>query len=595
MANDNHIYKNNIKRLGIHNLFEEQVRQIPDSIAVIANEKSLSYKELNEKANYLGNHLTEIGIGPDKNVAICMSRSVNLIVAILGILKSGGAYIPLDPDTPNKRIENILELSQTSVLITDSSISYKPAQSFLTHINLDQNFFQIQKTENLSNAPTFTSHNLAYVIFTSGSTGQPKGVMIEHQQLLNYLEGIKKQIGQCHNKTFATVSTAAADLGNTMIFASLCYGGTLHILSKDTATSAERFAKYMQEHSIDIIKIVPTHFSALFNNSKTSLPNQLLILGGELLSWKLVKGIREVAPNLEIINHYGPTETTIGITTYKIPLEIDENISKSVPIGKPLDNNSIYILDDTLAPVPKGNKGTLYISGLNLSRGYFNKPELTKERFITNPFIEVPSLMYNTGDVVYSLLDGNIVFIKRLDKQVKIGGQRIELGEIETALCSLKQIDSSVIRIIENNNSKQIVAFYVSQSTLSSLNLRRQLRQILPDYMIPSQFIKCDSIPFTDNGKINYHLLDQKLLLKSSTNTMFLSINEKLIANIWKKYLNVKNIKSSDNFFDLGGSSLLGIQMLTEINKTLYKDLTLRDLMTQTLGQLAILNYQTIS
>lgn len=377
--------------LCIHQLFEQQVERNPDTVAVVFENQQLTYGELNCRANQLAHYLQSLGVGADVLVGICVERSLEMLVGLLGILKAGGAYVPLDPEYPQERLSFMLADTQAKVLLTQQPLAEKLGKHEIPVIYLDSDWEKIAQLDEKNLENTTTPKNLIYVIFTSGSTGRTKGVAIEHRQLLNYLDGIQERLFQEPGDRFALASTFAADLGNTVIFPCLSSGGCLHILSQERISDSNAFLEYCQQNPFDYLKIVPSHLAALLSSiqSETRLPWQQLILGGEATSWNLVEKILIHAPQCQIFNHYGPTETTVGVLTFKVESETISNTTSStqtVPLGRPLSNTQIYLLDRYLQPVPIGVPGELYISGAGLARGYLNRSELTQEKFIPNPF-----------------------------------------------------------------------------------------------------------------------------------------------------------------------------------------------------------------
>lgn len=571
----------------IHQLFTEQAVKTPDNIAVVFEDEQLTYRELNNRANQLANYLQQLGVKPDVLVGVCLERSHLSIVAILAILKAGGAYLPLDPTIPSDRLGLILQEAQVPLLLTQESlIPSLPAHTELV-VCFDRRDAIASSCENpVSNV---TCENLAYVIYTSGSTGTPKGVAVEHRQLCNYLNGILEKLDLPDAASFATVSTFAADLGNTVIFSALCTGGCLHIISHDRTTNPVALAEYCRRHSIDCLKIVPSHLNALLTaaNPEDILPSQLLILGGEAASWDLVAQIGQLKPSCQILNHYGPTEATVGVLTYKVEPQATQ--SATVPIGRPIANTQVYLLDEHLQPVPIYLPGELYIGGANLARGYFNRPDLTKERFIPNPFSEAEgSRLYKTGDVARYLPDGNIEFLGRSDRQVKIHGFRIELEEVEAILRQHPAIRQAVAIVREDEMGNQRLIAYVSLHTSTS-DLRRFVQERLPEYMVPTAFVILNAIPLTPNGKVDYKALPAPELASELEKTYVAprTPQEEQLAKIWVEVLGLKQVGIDDNFFELGGDSILSIQVISKANQAGLQ-LTPKHLFEhQTIAQLA--------
>ncbi|AFZ11271.1 amino acid adenylation domain protein [Crinalium epipsammum PCC 9333] len=585
-----------------HQLFAEQVQRRPDSIAVVFEDQKLTYAELNARANQLAHYLQKLGVKPEVLVGICVERSLEVIVGLLGILKAGGAYLPLDPALPAENINLRLEDAQTSILLTQQELFVETfhttsvQESSIQVIYLDQDWDTIatESTENPQN--DVKCENLAYVIYTSGSTGKPKGVAIEHQQLLNYLNGILERLHLPPGESFASVSTIAADLGNTAIFPALCTGGCLHIVAKERASDPEALATYFNHHPIDCLKIVPSHLETLLTSSqfKSILPRQKLILGGEAVPWKLIEKIQQLAPECTIINHYGPTEATVGVLTYTVDKDSDNRQSATVPLGRPIANTQIYLLDKHLQPVPIGVKGELYIGGTTVARGYLNRPELTREKFIPNLFnhSETSPLkkggwgdrLYKTGDLARYLPDSNIEFLGRADNQVKVRGYRIELEEIAAVLSQYPDVSQAIVIQREDiPGDQRLVAYIVTNvETLyttslqnSTSSLRDFLKAKLPDYMIPSAFVVLKSLPLTANGKIDRQALPAPAPSEKQAFVSPRTPIEEVLARIWAELLGLQRVSVEDNFFELGGHSLLMTQLVVRVRDTFEIDLPL--------------------
>jgi amino acid adenylation domain-containing protein len=595
----------------IHQLFEEQAARTPDQIALVFENQQLTYKELNERANQLANYLQKRGVKPEVIVGICLERSREIVISMLGILKVGGAYLPLDPAMPTERLKLMLQDAQTPVLLTQQRLVNKLGERTPNIISLDTDWDEIAQESNQNCSSIATTENLAYVIYTSGSTGKPKGVAVEHQQILNYLYGILPRLDLAVVSSFAMVSTFAADLGNTAIFPALCTGSCLHIIPQNVASDPETLAAYFEHHSIDCLKIVPSHLAALLTSPKAGsiLPRKRLVLGGEASHWDLIDRIQKYAPACLIINHYGPTESTVGVLTYQVSDNNLRHISETVPIGRPIANTQIYILDSHLRPVPIGVTGELYIGGNSLARGYLNKSEITAEKFIVNPFSARPnSRIYKTGDAARYLPDGNIEFLGRIDNQIKIRGFRIELGEIEATIRQHPDIKQVVVIAREDApGEKRIVAYFVSNSenleTLPKTSLqqgkpiREFLQQKLPDYMIPSAFVQLKTLPLTTNGKVDRQALpapDQANLVGSFVAPR--NHTEETLAAIWTEVLKIEQVGIYNNFFELGGHSLLATQVISRLRQAFQIDLPLHHLFeAPTVAGLAVVIAQKIS
>ncbi|MGL5833958.1 MAG: amino acid adenylation domain-containing protein [Waterburya sp.] len=565
----------------IHQLFEAQVQKTPDHLAVIFEEQQLTYTQLNQQANQLAHYLRKKGVKPEVLVGLYLDKSHLSIIGLLGILKAGGAYLPLDSNLPTAALGDRLE--GTQIVLTQQKLVSTLPESTKVIICLDEDWLKSEE-KSKANLPNETSQeNLAYVLFTSGSTGKPKGVEIEQQQLLNYYYAISDRLNLTENKSFALVSSLAADLGNTVIFPALLTGGCLHLISPERATNPEAFADYSDRHALDCLKIVPSHLKALLSATKPEkiLPKRCLILGGEALSWELVDKIQQYQPDCRIFNHYGPTESTVGVCTFAISPETNISASATVPLGKAIANTQIYLLDRNLQPVTIGVPGEIYIGGKNLARGYLNQPELTAEKFIENPLTPVPlnkeDRLYKTGDKARYLADGNLEFLGRVDHQVKIRGYRLELGEIEATLQQHPRIKDAIATVrTDKSDHKRLVAYIVTeqQQTISDKDLQNFLQQKLLDYMIPAVWVQLKTLPLTANGKVDRQALPAPESVKSPSEKIFVPPRnpiEAILADIWAQVLEIERVSIDDNFFELGGDSILSIQIVAKVNQAGFK------------------------
>ena len=422
----------------------------PQRLALRCNESTLTYQQLNEQANQIAHYLRALGVGPRSLVGLCLERSTGILVGLLGILKAGGAYVPLNPDNPKHRLSQQLE--GIVALISEQKLLEALPEFEGKTICLDRDEDCWHDQPHGNPIKTATANNLAYVIYTSGSTGVPKGVAVRHRNLVNYSCFIDDRLGlgqYPEGLNFATVSTIGADLGNTCIFPALASGGCLHIVSYDDSTDPQRFVRYLNQHPVDVLKIVPSHLQALLESSEGTelLPRKFLILGGEIFTPYLMEKIESLGAGCEILNHYGPTETTVGSLTLRLAdYDWKNSRAASIPIGRPIANTQVYILDGLLQPVPVGAIGELYIGGDGVAAGYINQASLTDERFLPNPFVpDAEARMYRTGDLARYLADGYVEFLGRGDDQVKIRGFRIELGEIESVLVRKTGVKQAVV------------------------------------------------------------------------------------------------------------------------------------------------------
>lgn len=569
----------------LHQLFEQQAESTPNHVAVVFENQQLTYAQLNAHANQLASYLQDLGVGPEVLVAICLERSHLTIISLLAILKAGGAYIPLDPQLPKERQAFILEDTQATVVLTTAELALNLPEHRAHVVSLDADWDVIAQKSHKNLVSEVSPENLVYVLYTSGSTGKPKGVAIEHQQMFNYLNGVLERLELPTNASYALVTTLSADAAYTHIFCALCTGGCLHIISQERASDADAIADYFCHHGgIDFLKIVPSYLQALLNscqNPAQILPRRCLMLGGESSSWDLVEKVQGLAPDCTILNHYGPTETTVGVLTYQVKNGQRDDRSITVPLGRPLGNTQIFVLDEHLQAVPIGVPGELYIGGANLARGYFNRPDLTKQKFIPNPFTEgrrqeaegrrqkvgEVERLYKTGDLARYLSDGNIEFLGRIDHQVKIRGFRIELGEIEIALRQHPAVRETVaIALDDQRGEKRLVAYVVPdpEQALTTNELRSFLQKLLPEYMLPSAFVRLDALPLMLNGKLNRHALPAPNWTHPELEASFIAPRtpeEQRLADIWAEVLGVERVGVQDNFFELGGDSILSIQI----------------------------------
>ena len=468
----------------IHHVIEYQAAESPDAVAVVYEERHLNYGELNQRANHLAHYLMKHGVGPEVLVGMCMKRSLESVICIIGILKAGGAYVPFDASYPEERLLTILKDCNAPVVITAGGAlnGLSSGQRHVICLEKDWNIIEREPGDNPDHKST--SRDLAYVIYTSGSTGTPKGVAIEHRQLTNYICGIQERLGFERKAHFAMVTTFTADLGNTMLFSALCTGGKLHIASREQALDPEAMGIFISSNSIDYLKIVPSHLQALLTAKHPGqlLPRKKLILGGEATHSDLVEQILALSPGCAIVNHYGPTETTIGVLTYQYR---DPVVTKSgtLPVGRPLPNTVIYLLDKYLQPVPIGVAGEIYIGGACLARGYLNDPVLTKEKFIDNPFLDRAShsLLYKTGDRARYLADGNLEFLGRADAQMKVRGYRVEPSEIESALRQHSKVRDALVLQRVDAQGHNVLAAYVLPSRDASPSISGKKRYRLPN------------------------------------------------------------------------------------------------------------------
>lgn len=552
----------------LHELFEEQAAKTPDSAAVVYKNHTITYKELNEKANSVARVLRNMGVKSDTVAALITERSIEMIIGILSILKAGGAYLPIDPQYPGERVNYILKDSNAKLIITNTDI--KDIYFKGNVIDLRDNAVYGYEKANLENINL--AEDLAYIIYTSGSTGKPKGVMIENRSVINLSVNLYNKIYQQYKSKLnvALLSPYVFDASVKQIFPSLLFGQTLVVIPEEERLNGEKLVNYYIEHCIDISDGTPAHLSIIQDmllDKNIKFPTKQFVIGGEELSIDLVRNFFNLYENknLKITNVYGPTECSDVSTMYEIDNAKLEKLSK-IPIGKNLENVQIYILDKHLNPLPFNVPGEIYISGDGLSRGYLNQHELTEDRFIANPFID-GAKMYRTGDLGKRLINGDIEYLGRIDHQVKIRGFRIELGEIEKQILTYADIKETAVVCGENSEgNKYIAAFLIAKGSLNLIDLREYLSKSLPNYMIPTYIMEIDKMPVTHNGKLDKNKLIEKIKNEQVQYAAPRNNIEKELVKIWENVLGISRIGIYDDFFELGGDSIKAIKILSKAN-----------------------------
>ena len=556
----------------VHELFESQVEQAPDTVAVVFADQQLAYRELNRRANQLARYLQKLGVQREILVGICMERSPEMIVSMLGVLKAGAAYVPLDPEYPKERLAFMLADTQASVLLTQQRFVGKLPDPRARVVCIDTNWKTIgqENSDNLSAGATADA--LAYVMYTSGSTGTPKGISIPHRAI-NRLVLNTNYVNLEPSDRVAQASNASFDAATFEIWGALLHGAQLIGITKDVALSPLAFSTEIREQGISTLFLT----TALFNHLAAEAPESFrsvrhLLFGGEAVDPTWVKEVLMKGPPQRLLHVYGPTENTTFTSWQRVQF-VPEG-STTIPIGRPIANTQIYLLDGNLQPVPIGVPGELCIAGDGLARDYHRQPELTAERFVPNPFGDTPGArMYRTGDLAKYLPDGNIEFLGRIDHQVKIRGFRIELGEIEAILGQHPAVQQNAVVAAEDRLSgRRLVAYVVpNQDQPPTINeLRSALKAKLPEYMVPAAFVFLDCLPLTPNGKVDRQALPAPDPTRPALEHTFVAPRtpvESLLAKIWGEVLSLDKIGIHDNFFELGGHSLLAIRLVTEIEK----------------------------
>jgi amino acid adenylation domain-containing protein len=570
-----------------HHLFEEQVIRTPDHVAVVCTDQYLTYAQLNTRANQLAHYLRSLEVKSETLVGICVERSLEMLVGILGILKAGGAYVPLDPAYPQERIAFMLEDTQAPVLLTQARLVDRLPDSQAQIVCLDSDWGTIaQFSEDNPESPP-TPENLAYVIYTSGSTGKPKGTLIFHRGLVNYLCWCAQAYKVDQGEGSLVHSSIAFDATITGLFAPLLVGSKVELLPEDLGIEALSTA-LRTKSNYSLIKITPAQLELLAQQlpaETASNRTNAFIIGGENLTAQHVSFWQNSASETALVNEYGPTETVVGCCVYWV--SSGKHSSGSIPIGRPIANTQIYLLDRNLQPVPTGIPGEIYIGGAGVARGYLNRPEFTAERFIPNPFSSPStsaSRLYKTGDLAQFLPDGTIEYLGRMDHQVKIRGFRIELGEIETVLCQHPDVQQAVVIDREDTpGDKRLIAYLVPTPATfpNPSTLRPFLQEKLPAYMVPSAFVLLKTLPLTTNGKVDRKALPAPEQVRPELEAAYVAPRnpiESTLGEIWAEVLGLEQVGIYDNFFDLGGHSLLLTQVTSRIHHAFGVELPMRQL-----------------
>jgi amino acid adenylation domain-containing protein len=572
-----------VPELYFHQLVAMSAVRRPQATAVTFKDQVLSYKQLNEQANQLAHYLRERGVGPDVPVGIMLPRSPEMIIALLGVLKAGGAYLPIDPTYPPERIRYMVTDSDIHLLLThsevsDQSLSLKNGDAQLSVIHLDTDWPDIAAHPHTNPDVDLSPENLAYIIYTSGSTGRPKGVLLHHYGLMNFITGQRKVYGGDSRVKVLQFASFSFDAATAEIVWALANGGSLHLAERTTLLSEKKLADLVQQQQVNAAILPPTvlkdYDPVLFPSLRT------VVSAGEACTWDIVE--KWLPGGRAFLNGYGPTETTIGPTGYQVRTILS---TSTVPVGRPLDNVRVYLLDEFLQPVPVGVPGEIYIGGPGVARGYLNRPDITAERFLPDPYALKPgSRMYRTGDLARWLPDGNIEYLGRVDFQVKIRGFRVELGEIDNLLLRHPAVENAVtVALTDAPGGPRLVAYVVPEpaQNLTSGELRAFVEKDLPDYMIPSYFTIMEEFPLSPNGKV-----DRKRLPVPSADRPELATDyvpprndvEQKIADIWQEVLGIDRVGVHDNFFELGGHSLLLAKVNDKLESTFHQSFNMVDL-----------------
>lgn len=564
--------------------FIDQAQQHPDRIALVFEGEKLTYRDLDKKSSQLACYLNDNGVSSDAFVPLCIQPSIEMIVGLLGIWKAGAAYVPIDPELPINRIQYIAEQSRSPFILSDRTTAKKLAvisNSVCLYLDDPHSPIWTVPASELSYLPGLSA--TAYIIYTSGSTGNPKGVCITHRSLADYFRGVRKHLPvleTCTNFSFG--NTISTDLGNTVLYQALTSGGTIHLFTKERFNDPSFIGRYFEKHQIDCMKIVPSHWKYLSEAVGGLFPKKLLIFGGEPLPNELVQEIVRADADCMVVNHYGPTETTIGKLLHVV--NPAQKYPAVVPIGKPFSNTSIFVFNEQLSHCPIGVAGELYIGGEGLATGYHGSSELTDSVFIANPIAGHPhNKLYKTGDIVKWLPNGDIEYISRRDDQVKIRGNRIELAEIQNLILSLDGVKHcAVIADDDGNNEKRLVAYVVTGGAqFGKTDAIHHLSNQLPDYMIPKIWMVIDELPLNANGKLDKKLLPKAGSITEQSGYRFVAPRTRaqiLLTQIWQNSLKLEKVSIRDNFFELGGHSLIAVKVMLAIEKETGKRLPMASL-----------------
>jgi len=573
----------------LHELLVEQAERWPDSVAVQFENKQLTYAELDRRSNQLAHFLVTKDVGPESLVGLCVERSLEMVIGLLGILKAGGAYVPLDPAYPSHRIKYVLEDAGVKVLLTQEALLPSLPSTSASTCCLDSEGRLFEREDCTPVVTNVTAGNLAYVIYTSGSTGRPKGVQLEHRSVVNFLYSMQREPAMTRSDVLVAVTTLSFDIAGLELYLPLLTGGRLVIASREATIDGRLLMQLMRKSAATLMQATPTTWRVLFESGWQGDPGLKVLVGGEALSADLAKQLAKRCGS--VWNMYGPTETTIWSSVYKV----EGKDEKLVPIGKPIANTTFYILDSQQRSVAMGEEGELYIGGEGLARGYFQRDELTAEKFVPDPFSAMPGArMYRTGDLARFKRDGDVEFLGRIDHQVKIRGFRIELGEIEAVLEQHAAIRQAVVLAREDTpGDKRLVAYYLPQvnEVIRALELRQHVGQQLPDYMTPSAFVQMDRFPLTPNGKVDRKALPLPTAQDFVADAKYIAPRndiERKLVQFWEQTLQLSPISVSANFFDLGGRSVLAARLFTKIYRAFGKELPLSTLFrSPTIEQLA--------
>ncbi|MEC1273827.1 non-ribosomal peptide synthetase DhbF [Bacillus subtilis] len=559
------------KLVSLQDMFEKQAVLTPERIALMCDDIQVNYRKLNEEANRLARLLIEKGIGPEQFVALALPRSPEMVASMLGVLKTGAAYLPLDPEFPADRISYMLEDAKPSCIITTEEIAASlPDDLAVPELVLDQAVTQeIIKRYSPENQDVSVSlDHPAYIIYTSGSTGRPKGVVVTQKSLSNFLLSMQEAFSLGEEDRLLAVTTVAFDISALELYLPLISGAQIVIAKKETIREPQALAQMIENFDINIMQATPTLWHALVTSEPEKLRGLRVLVGGEALPSGLLQALQDL--HCSVTNLYGPTETTI----WSAAAFLEEGLKGVPPIGKPIWNTQVYVLDNGLQPVPPGVVGELYIAGTGLARGYFHRPDLTAERFVADPYGPPGTRMYRTGDQARWRADGSLDYIGRADHQIKIRGFRIELGEIDAVLANHPHIEQAAVVVREDQpGDKRLAAYVVADAAIDTAELRRYMGASLPDYMVPSAFVEMDELPLTPNGKLDRKALPAPDFSTSVSDRAPRTPQEEILCDLFAEVLGLARVGIDDSFFELGGHSLLAARLMSRIREVMGAEL----------------------
>ncbi|HYH83626.1 MAG TPA: non-ribosomal peptide synthetase, partial [Longimicrobium sp.] len=551
----------------IHALFEAQAARRPDAVAIVSDERTLTYAELDRRANQLANHLRTRGVGPDTRVAICVERGVDLVVGLLGVLKAGGAYVPLDPAYPAERLAFMVADAGAPVLLGHAALLERLPALPADIVRLDADADAIARESEDAPSVEVTPEHLAYVIYTSGSVGQPKGTEVPHRAIPGFFRGVDYARFD-ESTVLLQHSSTSWDALTLELWPALLSGGRC-VLFPGASSEAGALGEQVRRHGVNTLWLTSAYFNSIVDGAPDTLTGVTQVMtGGEAVSATHVRRAMELHPDLRLTNGYGPSECTVFASCYPIPVDFD---GSTVPIGSPVGDRRVYLLDARGEPVPIGVPGEMHVGGPAVGRGYLNQPRMTAERFVPDAFsADAGARLYRTGDVARWRADGTLEFVGRTDFQVKVRGFRIELGEIEARLGEHPEVREAVVAAREDvPGDTRLVAYFVGEETVDAQALRAHLAERLPEHMVPAAYVRLDAVPLTPHGKVDRRALPAPDADAYATRGYEAPVGEteEALAEAWADVLGIERVGRHDNFFELGGHSLLLVRLTERMRR----------------------------